>query len=297
MLLLHCAAVSSRALPKPGDIVADRYAIEAQLGEGGMAVVFRARHTGTDRACAVKFIQPHLVKHDKTVSLFLKEAKVAGRIRPHPHIVDVLDSGYDEDRGVPYIAMELLDGEPLDEILEQRGPIDITTARVLLEQLGEALGEAHRSGVIHRDLKPANLFVTRDHKGREQLKVMDFGIAKKQSDAAQKKGRHLTGEGYTAGTPAYMAPEQITDFGSVTHSCDIYSLGIIAFELLTGSLPFDHEESMPLLMMHLNDQPPTPSTLRDLPTGLDDLVLAMLEKSPRDRPRSCAAVAAELEGM
>ncbi|RLB54591.1 MAG: serine/threonine protein kinase, partial [Deltaproteobacteria bacterium] len=147
----------------------------------------------------------------------------------------------------------------------------------------QGLEMAHAKGVVHRDVKPENFFITSEG----VLKVMDFGIAKKTTT-----GSRLTEEGYTAGTPAYMAPEQIKDFGKVTHRCDIYSLGIIAFELLTGELPFDHEETLPLLMMQLSDAPPAPSMLcAEIPAELEELILQMLEKKADDRPSSCAALA------
>ena len=224
----------------PGDLIDGRYHIEALLGTGGMAVVYRARHTGTQAPCALKLVHPHLVPRRALVQLFLKEARVGGRIGKSPHVVDVLDAGFDPDRGVPYIAMELLEGETLEEWCERHGPMPPALVRVLFEQLADALEQAHRAGVVHRDLKPSNLFLTEGRRGRPVLKVMDFGIAKILETESQRTATQI-------GTPAYAAPEQmgalmrqlaarqgITVAAGVTTTTDVWPLGLIAYELLTG---------------------------------------------------------------
>ncbi len=167
-----------------------------------MAVVYRATHTGTGKACAIKLVHPHLVTRRELVDLFVREAQITGRIGNNPHIVDVFDAGADERTGVPFIAMELLSGETLAAALAARGGLARPLVRVVLQQLADALDQAHRAGVVHRDLKPSNLFLTTDRRGEPCLKVLDFGIAKVLEQEAQRTATQI-------GTPAYGAPEQM----------------------------------------------------------------------------------------
>ncbi|MEZ4299969.1 MAG: serine/threonine-protein kinase [Polyangiaceae bacterium] len=231
-------AVDHRA--KPGDVIAGRYRIENILGQGGMAIVFLAKHVNTGKPCALKLVHPHLVSRRELIELFVREAQVGGRIGDHPNIVNVFDAGEDTTRRVPYLAMELLEGETLEDYMERAGVLPKPEVRTLLLQLGDALDQAHRAGVVHRDLKPGNLFVTRDRHGAPVLKVMDFGIAKVLEMEAQRTATQV-------GTPAYAAPEQlgagfrkaaaknniVIDAG-VTPMTDVWALGLIAYELLTG---------------------------------------------------------------
>ena len=229
-----------KAQVAPGDLIDGRYHVEAPLGTGGMAIVYRARHTGTRAPCALKLVHPHLVTRRELVQLLLKEARVGGRIGKSPHVVEVLDAGFDQARGVPYIAMELLEGETLEEWCERHGPMPPALVRVLFEQLADALEQAHRAGVVHRDLKPSNLFLTAGRRGAPVLKVMDFGIAKVLEAESQRTATQM-------GTPAYAAPEQmgatmrelaarqgIVVAASVSTATDVWPLGLIAYELLTG---------------------------------------------------------------
>ena len=222
-----------------GLVVGARYRLESVLGEGGMAVVWSAVHTETDRRVALKLVRPELVTNEPIREMFVREARVAARIGRCENIVDVLDAGVDPALQVPFIAMELLEGEGMDARIK-KGPIERQLAADLLEQLGDALDQAHGAGVFHRDLKPQNLFLGLDRKKRPQLKVLDFGIAK-LSESTLQSTTHV-------GTPAYAAPEQLGDSWRsiakgrqkniaehVSLGTDIWALGLIAYEMLTGA--------------------------------------------------------------
>jgi TPR repeat protein/serine/threonine protein kinase len=226
----------------PGDLIDGRYLVESRIGSGGMAVVHRARHLGTGAVCALKLVHPHLVPRRELLDLFLREARVGGRIGKSPHIVEVLDAGFDAELGVPYLVMDLLQGETLEERLAREGPVPPPLLAVFFEQIADALDQAHGAGVVHRDLKPSNLFVTRGPRPRAEpcVKVMDFGIAKVLEGSAQHTATQI-------GTPAYAAPEQmgaamraaaarqgITVAASVSPATDVWALGLLAYELATG---------------------------------------------------------------
>ncbi|MFT3772100.1 MAG: serine/threonine-protein kinase [Minicystis sp.] len=229
-----------KAQVAPGDRIDGRYDVEALLGTGGMAVVYRARHAGTGAACALKLVHPHLVTRRELVDLFLKEARAFGRIGKSDHVVEVFDAGFDPARGVPYLAMELLEGETLEEWCERHGPMPPALVGAVFEQLADALDQAHAAGLVHRDVKPSNLFLTTGRRGRPLLKVMDFGIAKVIEAGAARTATQI-------GTPAYAAPEQmgatmrdvaarqgITVAAGVSVATDVWPLGLVAYELLTG---------------------------------------------------------------
>ena len=224
----------------PGDLIDGRYLVESLLGAGGMAVVHRARHTGTGAVCAIKLVHPHLVPRPELVELFLREARVGGRIGKSPHVVEVFDAGFDPERGVPYLVMELLAGETLEARADREGPMPPHLVHGVLAQLADALDQAHAAGVIHRDLKPSNLFLTPGRRGQLRVKVMDFGIAKVLEGDAQRTATQI-------GTPAYAAPEQmgavmraaaarqgVTIAAIVSPATDVWALGLLAYELCTG---------------------------------------------------------------
>jgi serine/threonine-protein kinase len=267
-----------------GAIIGARYRVARELGRGGMATVYEAQDMELDAQIALKIFSAN-VNDDVLLRRFKRELMLA-RDLTHENIVRVHDIGTHQGRR--FITMELLDGEDLREQMD--GPMDVSTAVMYLTQACAGLHAAHMRGVVHRDVKPENFFVTRAN----IIKVMDFGIAKKLNE--ERDGRYITQEGYTAGTPAYMAPEQIRSFGTVTHQCDVYSLGIIAFEMLTGELPFYHEEPMPLMMMHLHDKPPYPRLIRpEVPEPLQQVILHALAKDPDGRIKTCAELASRLE--
>lgn len=223
-----------------GALVGGRYRIERVLGEGGMAIVYAATHVHTEQRCAVKLVRDDVARrHPGLVEKFVAEAKVTARIGQCQYIVQVTDADIDKERGVPFLAMELLSGETLEALIA-RGPVPRDLVRVLFEQLGEALGLAHTAGVVHRDLKPGNLFLTYDRKRRPILKVTDFGIAKILADGPPSTGTQI-------GTPGYGAPEQlglvfaqlvaaqgVTIARAVSPQTDVWPLGLIAYDLLTA---------------------------------------------------------------
>ncbi|NUP04913.1 MAG: serine/threonine protein kinase [Polyangiaceae bacterium] len=223
-----------------GTIVGGRYRLESILGEGGMAVVWRAIHTTMDRPVALKLVRREYVKDEQVREMFVREARVGSRIGRNPHIVDFLDADVDDKLGVPFLAMELLAGEPLDARIKREGAVAHALAADLLEQLADALDQAHAAGVFHRDLKPQNLYLARDNKQRVVLKVLDFGIAKLSESVSQSST--------LVGTPAYSAPEQLgaawrtiaeqkqkTIATQVSAATDVWALGLVAYEMLTGT--------------------------------------------------------------
>ena len=231
-------AMSATALLERGEVIADRYRIESAVGQGGMAVVYRAHHIGTDKPCALKLLQGRWLDDDELLDRFLKEARIIGRIGSHPNIVDVFDAGIDEAHEIPYIAMELLSGDTLSRYLERWAPLPHGEARSILAQLASALDEAHGAGVIHRDLKAANIFVVPDVGDVPRIKVLDFGIAKESEHS---------GTATMIGTPTCSAPEQlgnamrelaaergVTISRGVSPQTDVWALGLLAYQIFTG---------------------------------------------------------------
>jgi len=261
--------------PRIGTLLAGRYVIEEVIGEGGMATVYRARHKLVDRPVAVKIMNPLLASDAIVRERFRREAKSAQKLA-HPNIIEIFDQGDTED-GTCYIVMELLTGESLASVV-QRGRLDVDRAIHVMIQIARGIARAHDLGVIHRDLKPENIFLSRREDGSDLVKLLDFGIAKSRQDS------RLTGQGELFGTPQYMAPERI--LGSDTGgSSDIYALGVVFFEMLTGELPFSAPDVATFFVKHMNEAAPS---LREknprVPAVLDALVRGMLEKDPKDRP-------------
>jgi serine/threonine-protein kinase len=269
-----------------GNTIEGRYLLEAKIGEGGMAMVFKAKDLELDDFVALKvFLQKVIDPKMQSESLarFKQELKLSRRLT-HPNIIRLYDIGM--YHGHRYLSMELLEGEVLENILAE--PIGFARGIAYLVQACAGLQVAHDQGVIHRDVKPDNLFVTEE----DIVKVMDFGIAKNTFVSG------MTMEGMTAGTPEYMAPEQISNFSEVTACADLYSLGLIAYRMFTGVLPFEHDELMPLLMMHLNQAPRPPREINpDIPEGLEQIILRLMEKKPENRYNSCRELANDLQHL
>jgi hypothetical protein len=269
------------------------YEIDRLIGEGGMGQVYLAVHPGIGRRAAIKVLTAGQAADPQIVSRFITEARAANAIR-HPNIVDIYDSGV-LDSGTPYIVMEYLEGETLAQVL-RRGPVPLDDAIDWSCQVAEALAAAHASDVVHRDLKPDNLFLIADaHRlGKRQVKVLDFGIAKLQRSHLEQV--HKTRTGSLLGTPLYMSPEQCMSQKDVDTRTDIYSLGVILYEMVTGQRPFDGDGVYPIISMHINDPPAPPSRLRpDLPRTLEAIILKALAKAPGDRQASMAILHSELE--
>ena len=258
------------------------FRIEGILGSGAMGVVYKATSETTGKPAAVKVVNHEIAQRGKTYERFRREAEILQQFR-HSNIVRFLAVG--RYQGTSYFAMEYVQGQTLEQILNEHGPMDWRHVTELAIQLADALHYAHEHGVVHRDLKPSNLMVTETGK----LKLTDFGIAKDLDATA------LTATGRTLGTAAYMAPEQIRGTPEVSHKTDLYSFGIVLYQCLTGVTPFDGS-SVPVLMhAHLNTPAPRPSgKVAEIPRALDDLILQMMAKAPGDRPWDAAAVSMKL---
>lgn len=261
--------------PRIGTTVAGRYLIEDVIGEGGMATVYRAKHRVSDRHVAIKIMNPTLAKNSVIQERFRREAKAAQKIA-HPNIIEILEQG-ETGEGSLYLVMELLEGETLADVVEHgRVPLE-RTLRILI-QVARALARAHDLEVIHRDLKPENIFLARMPDGSEIVKLLDFGIARSMQDV------RLTGSGEVFGTPQYMAPERITST-EAGPAADLYALGIMAFEMLAGRLPFQAHDVATWFLKHMKEAPPSVRQFDpDLPEALDELVHELLAKDPSDRP-------------
>ncbi|MEO6772717.1 MAG: serine/threonine-protein kinase [Kofleriaceae bacterium] len=262
------------------------YVITDELGEGGMGVVYRAVHTLLNRPAAIKVLRPELGGHTLALDRFLNEARATTAIR-HPGIVEVYDYGHTES-GCAFIAMELLEGQTLGARLAARGKLAVAEALVIARRIAAPLAVAHEAGIVHRDLKPDNVFLIRDPEGGalDQIKLLDFGIAKLESSV------HRTTLGVVLGTPAYMAPEQCRGIECDSRA-DLYALGCILFELVTGAPPFGRTGSMSDVMAaHMHAPvPPLPA----IDHQIARLISRLLAKSPGDRPRSAVEVVFEID--
>lgn len=255
-----------------------------QLGAGGMGVVYRAKYAKTGQTVALKLLSPGLQEDEKLVARFTRELEILKKLK-HPNIVQCYGGGrLGKQR---FYAMELVDGGTLGELLKEKGRFGWETVIEYGQQICNALDHAHENGVVHRDLKPANLMVD---KKSGYLKLADFGLAR-LSDATQ-----LTAAGKTLGTFAYMAPEQISGSSPITAKTDLYALGVVLFELLTGKTPFKSETTAELLMAHLSKKPPRIcNEVLDCPIWLEKVVFQLMEKDPIKRPRDALAVAQALK--
>ena len=265
------------------------YRILGLLGSGGMGVVYRAEHAVTGQRAVIKKLWPRF-NDETSVARFFQEARIAASI-DDPGIVKVFDFGALPD-GSHYLAMELLTGETLAARLAREGRLPVVQAVALLRQAARIVGRAHAQGVVHRDLKPDNLFLVPDPEvpGGVRVKVLDFGIAK-----LAEQGVDLTGTGATMGTPPYMSPEQWRNAGRVDARTDVYALGCILFEMVTGQLPFPGPGQTEFSDQHRFQAPPAPSAIQPgLPAFLDSAVERALAKSQDDRPASTAELAAML---
>ena len=242
-----------------GSIVADRYHILKKLGEGGMGRVYLAEHVKMGRKSALKVLHPGMVKDLNAITRFNREAANASRIS-HPNVAAVYDFGETAD-GLIYRAMEYVDGESLSSVIEKNGPLPPRRAGEIVRQTGDALAVAHEVGLVHRDLKPDNILLVPTRDGGDLVKVVDFGIAIAADDQSQK----VTKTGHVIGTPDYMSPEQFAG-DPLDGRSDIYSLGLVAFNMLTGRLPFPSESARESLIMRLTD---APLSLKDVSPSVD----------------------------
>ena len=267
-----------------GALVNRRFRLEKKIGQGGMGAVWKATDLELDEIIAIKFLAAQLVD-EEALGRFKQEVSLSRQFN-HPNIIRLYDIGTCADQ--KYITMELLSGHDLGEVMQQ-APLDFDRGLGLLAQACYALQVVHERGVIHRDIKPDNFFITNEG----VLKVMDFGIAKRHSAS-----RGLTRAGMMAGTPQYMAPEQANNFAGVTHLADLYALGCIAYQMFAGTVPFDAEEVMPILVAHMTEAPEPPSRRNPaIPAELETVILKLLAKKPEVRVQSCRELASILSGI
>lgn len=267
------------ALIPSGAVIGGKYRIDALLAEGGMGVIYRGTHLVLDHVVAIKVVKPELTHRPDAVARFLREARTIAALRGE-HVARVLDSGCIKN-GPPYMVLEYLEGVDLRTWLQGKGPLGVSRAVDYLLQACEALAEAHGQGMVHRDIKPENLFLTRLADGSECIKVLDFGISKRINNS---QARSYTGEGQSLGSPHYMAPEQMSSPGDVDGRADVWSLGVVLFELMSGRLPFDGE-CIATVCARVICRPP--SSLRalcpDVPAALEAAISRCLSKTPGER--------------
>jgi serine/threonine protein kinase len=275
----------------PGSVVGDKYLIEHVIGEGGLGVVLRAKHVDLDQPVALKHLKPDAVTRPDVVERFLREARLAAKIK-NEHAVKVQDVGAVES-GVPYMVMELLEGRDLEQIVAER-PLPIDTAIDYVLQACEALAEAHAIGIVHRDLKPGNLFLAKRPGSTSILKVVDFGISKMTAKDRVTQER-VTRIDERVGTPVFMSPEQLQAAPDIDARSDVWSLGVVLYELVSGKLPFD-EADLPQLCVAVLMKPHVPlsAVLAEATPELEAIIARCLQKDRAARYQNVAELAQDL---
>jgi eukaryotic-like serine/threonine-protein kinase len=281
--------------PVIGKVLGDKYRILCAIGKGSMGVVYKAIQESTGREVAVKLLHHFLGGNSDSVKRFHREAKAVSRLN-HPNIIRLYDFGV-MDEGQPYIVTELLSGPTLADVLRKKGFISIKQAMPIFEQVCSAVGEAHRSRVIHRDLKPENIVLedvdingdldAPDLIKKNAIRVLDFGVAKMWSDHGDSSAA-LTLEGKVCGSPAYMSPEQCRGV-DVDYRTDVYSMGVVFFETLTGKRPFSADDLMALMLMHVNNQVPSLGAIQPevlYSQELNGVIIKAMAKNPNERQQS-----------
>jgi serine/threonine-protein kinase len=274
-----------------GRTLASRYLILREIGKGGMGVVYEAEHVGLGKRVAVKLLLDTYSEDREVLARFHMEARNASRIG-HENIIDILDIG--EHEGRSFIVMEFLEGTDLRKVSLTAGALPFDRALSILRQICRGLSAAHQKGIIHRDMKPENVFVIPEKAGiRDFVKLMDFGISKIK--AAHESQVRLTQTGAVVGTPLYMAPEQALAKPDIDHRVDVYSVGVMMYELFTGRPPFEATTYLGLITQHVHERPPSPRKVRpELPAALEKLILRALEKEPEKRFATIDEMAAAL---
>jgi serine/threonine-protein kinase len=266
----------------PGDILLGKYRVEEVIGVGGMGRVVRASHLYLQQPVAIKILLSNMAESQSTVARFLREAQATVKLRSE-HIARVMDVGTLPD-GVPFMVMEYLEGHDLNQILRHHGPQMPSAVVDLMLQACEGIAEAHALGIIHRDIKPSNFFVTHRPDGSSLLKILDFGISKTPAELSE-----LTGTQTVIGTPTYMAPEQMKTARGTDPRSDIWSMGVVMYQLLAGRPPFEAETYAALVLM-VGHEPPAPFHVA-VPAGLKDIVWRCLEKDPNNRIQNVGELA------
>jgi serine/threonine protein kinase len=275
-----------------GRLLANRYRLGRAVGRGSMGTVFRAERLDDGAEVAVKLVHDDLVRDAEVRARFEREIETTAAF-DHPGIVGVLDHGVDD--GTMFLVMEFLRGRTLSQVAAQEAPLPPARVARLGCQMADALSAAHRAGLVHRDLKPENVMLLRDTAGEEQVRLMDFGLAV-GINPESPQGVRMTAQGLRLGTPAFMAPEYITT-GDIDHRSDLYSLGLMLYELACGALPFTGQ-GFQLMRHHLLTEPDPLSTRCDAPAWLTSVVDQLIEKNPDERVQTAGDLARRLrEGM
>jgi serine/threonine-protein kinase len=276
-----------------GEVLAGKYRVDKILGEGGMGVVVAATDTQLERQVAIKFLLPQFSAHAEAAPRFMREARAAVKIQSE-HIARVIDVNT-MPNGSPYMVMEMLHGADLANVLSDQGPLAMQEAVLYVIEACDAIAEAHSHGIVHRDLKPANLFLAQMPDGTNRIKVLDFGISKSTIAGGTAVDQSLTRTSSMMGSPLYMSPEQMKSTRDVDARTDIWALGVILYELLTGTLPFSGQ-SIPELSAKILLEPPTPLHVHrpDLPAELEQIVMRALEKGLDARYPSASEFAIDL---
>jgi serine/threonine-protein kinase len=261
----------------PGTVLAGKFRVERVIGQGGMGVVIEATHLSLDQRVALKFLLPAALRQADVVTRFAREARAAAKIKSE-HVARVIDVGA-LATGAPYIVMEYLDGKDLSRKMKEGGPLAVSEASLYVLQACEALAEAHKAGIVHRDLKPSNLFLTSFPDGTPCVKILDFGISKLVVPGSMPD-LSMTSTATVMGSPHYMSPEQMRSTRDVDLRTDIWAIGVILYELVSGRVPFD-AETMPQLCSLVLEQ--APAKLATAPARFEALVLRCLEKDPQRR--------------
>ena len=274
-----------------GQVIAERYHVLEKLGEGGMGQVYLAEHVRMRRKSAVKVMNPGLASDADAISRFNREASNASRIS-HPNVAAIYDFG-ETSEGMIYLAMEYIEGEPLTKLIAQQGALLPARAASIIRQAGDALTAAHDLGIVHRDLKPDNIMIARTRDGADLVKVVDFGIAKSAGAEAQ----NVTRTGLVVGTPEYMSPEQLAG-DPLDGRSDVYSLGLVAFTMLTGALPFPSQTAQESMIMRLTERPRSLAEMRPgtrWPDPVQRVMDRALQRDVRARYASASEMGRDLE--
>ncbi len=265
-----------------GSVVQERYRVLSRIGQGGMGVVYEVEHVLIGRRLALKRLDPLLARNPDVLMRFQREARAAAAIGDE-HIVEVSDMGRLQD-GSPYIVMELMEGSDLGHELEKNGPLPISRAVRIAKECCSALGAAHAKGIIHRDVKPDNIFLTTVRDNPDFVKILDFGISKLTEAALGIGDSSMTKTGTAMGTPYYMSPEQVRGERSLDARTDVYAMGVVLFQMLSGRVPFDAASYPALVIKIVSEPPPSLLSLRtDIPASLDQVVQKAMAKEPADR--------------
>jgi serine/threonine-protein kinase len=285
-------AVQGGGVPGVGALLNGKYRIERVLGKGGMGIVYAAHHEQLGERVAIKMMLEDVAQHPEAVGRFLNEARAAAKIK-NEHVARVMDVGTVDLNGAAFMALEYLEGHDLGQLLAQQERLPVAVAVDYVLQALEAIAQAHALGIVHRDLKPANLFLARQQSGDDVVKVLDFGISKVETGLHQQGA--LTATRTILGSPLYMSPEQLRSSRSVDARADIWSLGVILYELTTGTLPFDGESPGAIFAAILEQGPPPIRERQpEVSADLERIILKCLQRRPDDRYGDVAALASDL---